>query len=49
MGARCTVAEREANDDTMDGFQWNIIISSFPHIAEAIFERLDDQSLTSCR
>ena len=33
----------------MDGFQWNKIISSFPHIAEAIFERLDDQSLISCR
>jgi len=33
----------------MDGFQWNEIISRFPHIAEGIFEGLDDQSLTSCR
>ena len=33
----------------MDGFQWNQIISRFPHIAEGIFEGLDDQSLTSCR
>ena len=32
-----------------DGFQWNKIISRFPHIAEGIFEGLDDQSLTSCR
>ena len=35
--------------DIMDGFQWNQIISRFPHIAEGIFEGLDDQSLTSCR
>ena len=33
----------------MDGFQWNEIILRFPHIAEKIFEGLDDQSLTSCR
>ena len=33
----------------MDGFPWNEIISRFPHIAEEIFEGLDDQSLTSCR
>ena len=33
----------------MDRFQWNEIISRFPHIAEGIFEGLDDQSLTSCR
>ena len=31
----------------MDGFQWNEIISRFPYIAEGIFERLDDQSLTT--
>ena len=33
----------------MDGFQWNQIISRFPHLAEGIFEGLDDQSPTSCR
>ena len=33
----------------MDIFQWSKIILSFPHIAEEIFEGLDDQSLTSCR
>ena len=29
----------------MDGFPWKKIIVSFPHIAEKIFEGLDDQSL----
>ena len=30
----------------MDGFQWSELIPRFPHIAEAIFEKLDDRSLT---
>ena len=30
----------------MDEFQWNEIILRFPQIAEEIFEKLDDQSLT---
>ena len=33
----------------MDGFQCNKIIVGCPHIAEKIFEGLDDQSLTTCR
>ena len=33
----------------MDGFQWTEFILRFPHLAEKIFEGLDDQSLTSCR
>ena len=30
----------------MDGFQWSELIPRFPHIAEEIFEKLDDQSIT---
>ena len=33
----------------MDEFQWTELILRFPHLAEAMFEILDDQSLTSCR
>ena len=33
----------------MDGFQWTEFILRFPHLAEKIFEGLDDQSLTTCR
>ena len=33
----------------MDGFQWTEFILRFPHLAEKIFEGLDDQSLATCR
>ena len=29
--------------------QWTKFIQRFPHLAEKIFEGLDDQSLTTCR